>query len=85
MFLLTPCRHLSDNEFFAALFAALIHDLGHPGVNNAFLINTGHDLAVTHNDRSVLENHHCHQAFKLLQSPETNFMEKMSLVEYPYN
>lgn len=74
-------KHLSDNEFFAVLFAALIHDLGHPGVNNAFLINTGHDLAVTHNDRSVLENHHCHQAFKLLQIPENNFMEKLPLVD----
>lgn len=73
--------HLSNNEFFAALFAALIHDLGHPGVNNAFLIQTGHDLAVTHNDRSVLENHHCAQAFKLLQIPENNFMEKLSLVD----
>lgn len=74
-------QYLSTNEFFAALFAALIHDLGHPGVNNAFLISTGHDLAVTHNDRSVLENHHCAQAFKLLQNPENNFMEKLPLVD----
>lgn len=37
-------RHLSNNEFFAALFAALIHDLGHPGFNNAFLIQTGLSL-----------------------------------------
>lgn len=73
--------HLSNNELFAALFAAIIHDLGHPGVNNAFLIQTGHELAVTHNDRSVLENHHCAQAFKLLQLPENNFMERLSLAD----
>lgn len=74
-------KHMSNNEIFAALFAALIHDLGHPGFNNAFLISTGHDLAVTHNDRSVLENHHCAQAFKLLQLPENNFMEKLPLAD----
>ena len=48
----------SSLEIFAALFAALIHDVGHPARTNQFLINTGHDLALLYNDNSVLENHH---------------------------
>jgi len=50
-------------------------------VNNAFLIQTGHELAVLHNDRSVLENHHCAQAFKLMQSPEHNFLDLLPLAD----
>lgn len=30
----------TDQEILAALFAAAIHDVDHPGVSNQFLINT---------------------------------------------
>ena len=36
--------------------AALGHDIGHPGVNNGFLSEVGHELAMQYNDRSPLEN-----------------------------
>lgn len=63
---------LSEEDIMAALCAAIIHDLDHPGVNNAFQVNSGSYLATLYNDRSVLENHHCAQAFELLRSAQYN-------------
>ena len=78
---------------FGLLLAAVGHDLGHPGVNNPFLVEPGscgpphlshpasfachdlrtrHELAVTYNDRSPLENMHCSKLFQILREPETN-------------
>jgi hypothetical protein len=34
----------------ASLLAAIIHDIDHPGKTNAFLVNSGSDLAVLYND-----------------------------------
>ncbi|XP_072160419.1 3',5'-cyclic-AMP phosphodiesterase isoform X4 [Bemisia tabaci] len=55
-------------EICAALFAATIHDVDHPGLTNQFLINSSSELALMYNDESVLENHHLAVAFKLLQN-----------------
>ncbi|XP_076683903.1 phosphodiesterase dunce isoform X5 [Andrena cerasifolii] len=55
-------------EITAALFAATIHDVDHPGVTNQFLVNSSSELALMYNDESVLENHHLAVAFKLLQN-----------------
>ncbi|XP_014208746.1 cAMP-specific 3',5'-cyclic phosphodiesterase-like [Copidosoma floridanum] len=55
-------------EITAALFAASIHDVDHPGLTNQFLINSSSELALMYNDESVLENHHLAVAFKLLQN-----------------
>jgi hypothetical protein len=62
----------------AALFAAIIHDMEHPGFNNDFLIKTRAPVAITYNDRSVLENHHCAQGFRALLHPRLNFVEALS-------
>ncbi|KAH3744460.1 3'5'-cyclic nucleotide phosphodiesterase [Pelomyxa schiedti] len=53
--LLGPCAHL---DIFSMICAAVGHDVSHPGVNNAFLVNSCDPLAVQFNDRSVLENYH---------------------------
>jgi hypothetical protein len=45
-------------ERLAVLVAAAGHDVGHPGRNNNFMVNTRDALAVRYNDRCVLENHH---------------------------
>lgn len=41
------------------LITAVGHDVGHPGVNNAFLVTLNAPLAQLYNDRSVLESFHC--------------------------
>jgi len=45
-------------EIFSTLVGALAHDVGHPGLNNLFLVKSKHPLALTYNDRSPLENMH---------------------------
>ncbi|NXT45169.1 PDE8B phosphodiesterase, partial [Pelecanoides urinatrix] len=49
----------------AALIAATIHDVDHPGQTNSFLCNAGSELAVLYNDMAVLESHHTALAFQL--------------------
>jgi len=41
------------------LIVAIGHDVGHPGVNNAFLVTLKAPLAQLYNDKSVLESFHC--------------------------
>jgi hypothetical protein len=62
-------KHLSDLNVMACFLSCLMADIGHPGVNNAYLIATKHPKAIRYNDISVLENHHCAMAFKLLLDP----------------
>ncbi len=50
---------LGPFESLTLLIAAIGHDVGHPGVNNAFLVNLKAPLAQLYNDRSVLESFHC--------------------------
>jgi hypothetical protein len=58
--------HFSKLEIMAMLLAALTHDIGHPGVNQDFLISTSSHLAHIHGPKSVLERHHCHTGRALL-------------------
>ncbi|XP_072420586.1 3',5'-cyclic-AMP phosphodiesterase 4A-like isoform X2 [Chiloscyllium punctatum] len=67
----------TDLETLAALFAAAIHDVDHPGVSNQFLINTNSELALMYNDESVLENHHLAVGFKLLQEENCDIFQNL--------
>ncbi|XP_075062932.1 3',5'-cyclic-AMP phosphodiesterase 4A isoform X5 [Mixophyes fleayi] len=68
----------TDLETLAALFAAAIHDVDHPGVSNQFLINTNSELALMYNDESVLENHHLAVGFKLLQEENCDIFQNLT-------
>ncbi|XP_034747464.1 cAMP-specific 3',5'-cyclic phosphodiesterase 4C-like isoform X2 [Etheostoma cragini] len=68
----------TDLEILAALFAAAIHDVDHPGVSNQFLINTNSELALMYNDESVLENHHLAVGFKLLHQENSDIFQNLT-------
>uniref|UniRef100_A0A669B276 Phosphodiesterase n=1 Tax=Oreochromis niloticus TaxID=8128 RepID=A0A669B276_ORENI len=68
----------TDLEILAALFAAAIHDVDHPGVSNQFLINTNSELALMYNDESVLENHHLAVGFKLLHEDNCDIFQNLT-------
>jgi len=61
-----------DITQFWLMVAAVGHDLGHEGLNNQFLVETNHRLALVYNDRSPLENMHCSTLFAILGEPEAN-------------
>jgi 3'5'-cyclic nucleotide phosphodiesterase len=69
---------ISHLEFFSLLVGALGHDVGHPGVNNVYLIKAKHPLALQHNDKSPLENMHCSLLYQILQSESCNIFSSLS-------
>lgn len=73
---------LNELEQFSLLIGAVGHDIGHPGVNNGFLSEVGHELALQYNDRSPLENMHCAKLYGILHVPETDVFSCMSKEQY---
>ncbi|CAE6929410.1 PDE9A [Symbiodinium sp. CCMP2592] len=73
---------LSHLEQCSLLVAGLGHDIGHPGFNNGFLSEVGHELAMKYNDRSPLENMHCAVLYQLLAKPETELFGSLSDDDY---
>eukprot|EP01064_Diplonema_japonicum_P002041 TRINITY_DN11324_c0_g3_i1.p1 TRINITY_DN11324_c0_g3~~TRINITY_DN11324_c0_g3_i1.p1 ORF type:complete len:1250 (+),score=384.87 TRINITY_DN11324_c0_g3_i1:87-3836(+) len=65
----------TDEEMFAAIFAAAIHDYNHPGINNAFHVRSQNYLAVLFNDRSVNENIHASSVFELMRMEKFNILK----------
>ncbi|KAI8378483.1 hypothetical protein BD560DRAFT_389492 [Blakeslea trispora] len=59
---------LEPLDMFALLMASIGHDVGHPGVNNNFMISTATPLAIIYNDKSVLESFHTMAFFHLLKA-----------------
>ncbi|XP_077409040.1 3',5'-cyclic-AMP phosphodiesterase 7B-like isoform X3 [Vanacampus margaritifer] len=58
---------LSPLDVFLGLMAAAAHDVGHPGVNQPFLIKTRHHLASLYQNMSVLESHHWRSTVGILR------------------
>ena len=56
----SPVAHLlAPIHALTLVVSAMGHDVGHPGVNNIFLVKLNAPLAQLYNDRSVLESFHC--------------------------
>lgn len=54
-------------EQAAVVFASFLHDIDHPGTTNAFQIRTSSQLALTYNDKSVLEQNSASFGAKIIQ------------------
>ena len=70
-------KTLLKTDVLALLVASLCHDIDHPGNTNTYEINSQSQLALVHNDISVLENHHSHVLFTLLRDPKTDIFQNI--------
>ena len=65
------------------MVAALTHDVGHLGVNNAFLVANRDHLALMYNDTAVQESMHCALVFQIaLQRDGCNIFAKLKDAEF---
>eukprot|EP00928_Gymnodinium_smaydae_P027432 TRINITY_DN21224_c0_g1_i1.p1 TRINITY_DN21224_c0_g1~~TRINITY_DN21224_c0_g1_i1.p1 ORF type:complete len:1122 (-),score=212.03 TRINITY_DN21224_c0_g1_i1:105-3365(-) len=74
--------YLSGAERYALIVSAVCHDVGHPGLNNVFLIETSHELALRYNDKSPLENMHCAKLFEFMSDPACNIFANLSKPQF---
>lgn len=63
---------LTKLDVLACLTGAIGHDVDHPGVNQAFEKAIKSDIALMHNFRSVLENHHLNVLLSVLKLDMAN-------------
>ena len=66
--ILKKAQHkLPPYEEAAVVMAAYLHDIDHPGTTNTFQIRTSSQLALTYNDKSVLEQNSASFGAKIIQ------------------
>ena len=70
---------LKPFDALTLLISAIGHDVGHPGVNNAFLVALGAPLAQLYNDKSVLEAFHCAAYSQILRRYWKRTFEDVSM------
>ena len=66
--------YLQDLDILSVVIASICHDVGHPGMNNTFQINSQSEAALTYHDKSVLENYHIYLLFNTLKKQECNIL-----------
>lgn len=71
-------------ERFILLLSCAGHDLAHPGNNNAFEVNSKSELALTYNDKSVLENYSLFVLFSLFNDSNMNIFKDIDAYEVRY-
>jgi calcium/calmodulin-dependent 3',5'-cyclic nucleotide phosphodiesterase len=72
---------LDTNDVLSFLVASLAHDFKHPGQTNSYHLNKQTELALLYNDRSILENYHVSETFKVLSDPNNNIFSKFGKSE----
>ncbi len=74
--------NLTDLDLFSVFFASAIHDVDHPGNNNNWEIAIKSSLALSYNDKAVLENYHLCKAFCIAKAQDCNVFSSFSLKDY---
>ncbi|CAG9465953.1 unnamed protein product [Pedinophyceae sp. YPF-701] len=69
-------------EKFALMIAAIAHDAGHKGVNNAFLTKTDDPLSIFYNDQSIQEHLSASIVFQLNKEPATAVFGKLTRAQF---
>ena len=71
----TSCRGMIISSFF--------HQRNYVLSNNLiFFLQTRSEISMLYNDRSVLENFHISEAFKVMRKEESNIVANLSREEY---
>ena len=69
----TKCG-LDPLDIMSYTLAAAAHDVRHPGVNNAFLVEKRDDLANIYHEDAVLESHSIACLFGILNKPKFDLL-----------
>jgi hypothetical protein len=76
-------EHLSDLQIFALLLAAMMHDVDHDGLTNAFHKQTRTERALAANDQSVQENHHLRVVFeRMARDPAVDVLSGLDAAQH---
>merc|ERR1719356_1370391 len=75
-------KYLGAVDRFGLMVAGMAHDVGHPGRNSHFLMESGHELAIRYNDQSPLENMHAAKLFEIVRQPNTAILSDLQEVQY---
>eukprot|EP00930_Biecheleria_cincta_P064261 TRINITY_DN49823_c0_g1_i1.p1 TRINITY_DN49823_c0_g1~~TRINITY_DN49823_c0_g1_i1.p1 ORF type:complete len:523 (-),score=93.19 TRINITY_DN49823_c0_g1_i1:108-1676(-) len=67
--------YFTEVDLLVLVLASAIHDLGHPAVNNDFMVKTKSDLAIRYHETAVLENFHVASAFELMKEHGVPLLE----------
>jgi len=73
---------LTPLDVFAIVVAAIAHDVDHPGVNQSFERAMRSDIALQHNFRSTLENHHLNVLLSVLKLDMANIFANLTQAQY---
>jgi len=68
---------INDLAALGMVLAAICHDMGHPGNNNSYEIQTDSSLARLYSDDRVLERHHSALALNILHRDDASMLSSM--------
>lgn len=78
----TEFFYFTKIDILSSLLAGLLHDYGHSGFNNEFLIKIISKDAIIYNDTDIIENTHSRFANELFINKNINFLDKLKPSEY---
>jgi hypothetical protein len=75
-------EHLTTQELYGLIVAAICHDANHDGFTNVFNEKAETPLAILFKNQTVMETHHCSVAIGIISKDETNMFWTLDSDEY---